>query len=155
MTNPKEPFKLIEGDDMQTALHNRVLAIDRIHHLSGVDLRKKSVYYRHALDLEMYERWYKKQPKDHKIDEEWIQRAVEVIKGMEEDEIKHKKSSEMASQVFKSHIVESALANKKDVYKYHCTKHGWDSNLRTCWECQKYNTLVNRVKRWFKERIKK
>ena len=101
VSNPKDVFKLIEGDSQQVALRNRINAIDRINHLSGVNLREKSVYYRHALDLEMWERWYKKYPKDHKIDEEWIQRAVEVIKGMEDNDIKNKASSDLASKAFK------------------------------------------------------
>jgi hypothetical protein len=103
MSNPKEPFVLIPGDDYQTAMRNRVMAIDRINYLSGIDLRTKSVYFRNALDLEMWERWYKKYPRDHKIDEEWIQRAVEVIKSMVDDEIKNKRSSELATSAFKEY----------------------------------------------------
>lgn len=109
MSNPKEPFKLVEGMDQR---HSRILAIDRINYLSGIDLRTKSVYYRHALDLEMWQRWYRHLPRDHKIDEEWIQRAVEVIKGIEQDtEENHKKASELATKEFK--LYKSTQVNQK------------------------------------------
>ncbi|MFA6100378.1 MAG: hypothetical protein WC750_05955 [Patescibacteria group bacterium] len=82
------PFVLKGGNDEQTALHNRIAAIERINFLSGIDMRKKSAAYLKAFDLEMWVRWYKNEPADKKIDEEWCQRAAEVIKAMEESSIK-------------------------------------------------------------------
>jgi hypothetical protein len=82
--NPDKPFVLHGGATQEAALHNRIAAIERIKFLtSGIDLRKKNQFYLCAFDLEMWQRWYKKEPLDKKIDEEWCQRAAEVVKGME------------------------------------------------------------------------
>lgn len=78
-----KPFVLRGGDDEQTAMYNRIAAIDRIEFLSGVDLREKSAFYLRALDLELYKRWYKDEPPDRKIDETFCQRAAEVVAAME------------------------------------------------------------------------
>lgn len=78
-----KPFVLRGGDDEQTAMYNRIAAIDRIKFLSGVDLREKSAFYLRALDLELYKRWYKDEPPDRKIDETFCQRAAEVVAAME------------------------------------------------------------------------
>jgi hypothetical protein len=85
--NPDLPFVLRGGDDKQTAIYNRIGAIERIKFLSGVDLRKKSSDYLKALDLELWHRWYKNIDANKKIDEEFCQRAAEVIKGMESAEL--------------------------------------------------------------------
>lgn len=82
-----KPFVLRGGDDEQTAIHNRIAAIERIKYLTGVDLRHRTAIYLQAFDLEMWKRWYKDEPVDKKIDEEWCQRAAEVVKGMEGKDI--------------------------------------------------------------------
>lgn len=81
--NHDKPFVLRGGDDEQTAIHNRIAAIERIKFLTGIDLREKSIYYLAAFDLEMWTRWYKDEPADKRIDEQWCQRAADVVKGME------------------------------------------------------------------------
>ena len=143
MNNPKDIFKLIEGDSQQVALRNRINAIDRINYLSGVNLREKSVYYRHALDLEMWERWYKKYPKDHKIDEEWIQRAVEVIAGMEDNDSKNKASSDLASKAFKEYKTNQVLR------KYD------NSASMTALPVKRgiYESSISKVKKWYKSSL--
>ena len=80
-----KPFILHGGETEQAALHNRIAAIERIKFLSGVDLREKSTDYLKALDLEMWMRWYKNEPKNKKIDEDFCQRAATVVKAMEGD----------------------------------------------------------------------
>jgi hypothetical protein len=122
LVSPDKPFKLRGGKTQQSAIYNRIQAIDRINHLSGIDLRKKTKYYLYALDLEMYQRWYKDLPKNTRIDEEWIQRAVEVVKAMEKDDINHEQAVGLASQVessFKSHqALPLAEPKKPDVPWY-------------------------------------
>lgn len=81
--NPELPFKPHGGKDQQAAIHNRIAAIQRIEYLSGVSLKNKSATYLQALDLEMWQRWYKDAPAKKQIDEEFCQRASEVIKAME------------------------------------------------------------------------
>jgi len=92
MNSPELPFIPMGGNSEQTALHNRSAAIKRIKHLTGVDLTPKSVGYLKALDLEMWVRFYKDEPPDKKIDEEFCQRAAIVIKDMENNhkEVNHK-----------------------------------------------------------------
>ena len=82
MTSPDLPFVLRGGESEQTAIENRINAIERIKYLSGVDMRIKSPYYIKVFSLEMWQRWYSDDPK-HKIDEEWCQRAAEVCRAME------------------------------------------------------------------------
>jgi len=78
------PFKLRGGNDKSTALHNRIAVIERIKFLTdGIDLRKKSTEYMRALDLEMWTRWYRHEPPNKLVDEEFCQRAAEVVKAME------------------------------------------------------------------------
>ena len=108
MSNHKEKFVLIPGDSENVSLHNRMNAINRIEYLSGVDLRKKSSCFRHALDHEMWVRWYRSYPKDHKIDEEWVQRAASIVKTMVDDDAKNKKASDLASQAYMIHKSEPA-----------------------------------------------
>lgn len=78
-----EPFVIINGDSAQVAIRNRINAIDRIKHLSGIDIRYKSKEYMLGLDLKMWEKWYKDLPMNTIIDEEYCQRASEVLKEME------------------------------------------------------------------------
>lgn len=80
-----KPFILRGGDTEQASLYNRVEAIKRIAYLSKIDLTKKEAWFLQLLDLEMYGKWYKEYPKDHKIDEEWCQRAAEVAVQLEKD----------------------------------------------------------------------
>ena len=90
MGSSDKPFVLRGGNTEQDALHNRIAAIERIRYISGVDLRTKSSTYLMLFDLEMYQRWYKDYPPDHRIDEEWCQRAADVIKSMEKDREQYK-----------------------------------------------------------------
>jgi hypothetical protein len=83
MSSPDKPFVLRGGSDEQSALHNRITAIDRIIFLSGIDLRKKSATYLKALDMELWTRWYKNEPASTKVDETFCQRAAEVVCAME------------------------------------------------------------------------
>lgn len=77
------PFNRREGSDEITAAWNRIAAIERIQHLSGIDLREKSKEYKYLLDCEMYQKFYKDLPRDTPIDEDFCQRAALVIKELE------------------------------------------------------------------------
>ena len=83
--NNDKPFVLRGGQTEMAAIRNRIMAIERIKTLSGIDLRDRSKNYLYMLDIEMYQRWYKDMPKDTKINEEWCQRATIVIKDLEKD----------------------------------------------------------------------
>lgn len=104
------PFVLHGGGTEQAAILNRINAISRIQHLSGVDLRTKSKYFLFALDMEMYQRWYKDYPKNHVIDEEWIQRAAEVVKSMDKDTVNYDKATELAGVVRQAYTEHEALS---------------------------------------------
>ena len=80
-----QPFILRGGDSKDAAIHNRIAVLDRIQYLSGVDLRTKSAEYLKALDLELWHRWYRKEPANTRVSEEFCQRAAQVIMGMEEE----------------------------------------------------------------------
>lgn len=83
MSNADKPFVMRGGQDHNVALYNRIRAIDRIEFLSGVDLRRKSLSYLKALDLELWVRFYKDTGTKTAVDEEFCQRSAEVIKAME------------------------------------------------------------------------
>ncbi len=83
MSSPDKPFELRGGQDEQTVLYNRIMAIERINFLTGIDLRDKSGVFLQALDLEMWQRWYKNEKPNKTIDETFCQRAAEVIRAME------------------------------------------------------------------------
>jgi hypothetical protein len=89
MSRADKPFRLRGGKNETAAIHNRISAIERINYLvgGGFDLRKKGDYFLMLLDIEMYERWYKNEPKEKPVDEDWCQRAAEVIRIMELDVI--------------------------------------------------------------------
>lgn len=88
MTSSDLPFQLRGGQDEQTAIHNRIAAIERIKFLSGgIDLTKKSVDFLRAFDLEMWTRWYRYESADKLIDEEWCQRAAQVAIAMEKKDV--------------------------------------------------------------------
>ena len=97
--NADKPFVLRGGSTQHASIYNRIACLARVKHLSGVDLQRKSVWYRYALDLEMYTRWYKNEPKDKPIDEEFCQRMAEVIKEMEKDKQMYDKATELGGQV--------------------------------------------------------
>src|SRR3990167_4815583 len=106
-----KPFVLRGGETEQASIHNRIAAIRRIQYLCGVDLTRKSKDYAFALDMEMYQRWYKHEPKDKKVDEEWCQRAAEVIKEMEKDPTSTDKATKLAegavSEAYKNYTASS------------------------------------------------
>ena len=88
MTNPDKEFVLRGGESQQTAIHNRIAAIERIKFLSGVDLRDKSANFLKVLDVYLWKTWLKSEPKDKKIDEEFCQRSAEFCKKMEGQPVK-------------------------------------------------------------------
>jgi len=110
-----KPFNLRGGDSTQVAIFNRIQAIERIKFICGVDLRKKSKYYLYALDLEMYTKWYKNYPKDHKIDENWCKRAAEIVKDMEQDSQQYDKATELAGRVSQAYQQHESLPLKEPV----------------------------------------
>lgn len=86
-TSSDIPFVLRGGDGEQTALYNRVAAINRINYLvqeyvTGFDIRQKSKEYLMCLDMELYKKYYQDDSKK-KIDEEFCQRSAEVCLNME------------------------------------------------------------------------
>lgn len=81
--SPDVPFVFREGQDQVTALHNRIAALKRIEFLCGVDLSRKSDDYKMLVDSIMFERWYKDYPSNHRINDEWCQRAAEVTRELE------------------------------------------------------------------------
>ncbi len=85
MSSADVPFVLRGGNDQMIALHNRISAIERIKHLSGVDLRNRSTSYKQLIDCELYVRFYKDAPKGTQIDEEFCQRVAEVVKTLESE----------------------------------------------------------------------
>src|SRR3990167_5462201 len=99
MAEQDTPFTLRGGETEQSSLYNRINAINRVKFLSGVDLSTKSKYFLFAMDMEMYQRWYKNYPKDHKIDEEWCQRAAEVAKALDANSEYYTKAVELAGKV--------------------------------------------------------
>ena len=99
MTSPDKEFVLRGGNTEQVSIYNRIACLARVEHLTGVDLKHKTIWYRYALDLEMYTRWYKNEPKNKPIDEEFCQRMALVIKDMEKDKEMYDKASELGSRV--------------------------------------------------------
>lgn len=83
------PFQIRGGNDQNTALHNRITALERIKFLSGgVDLRNKSNTYLRAFDLEMWKRFYKDRPQSEwGVSEDFCQNAAAVIKDMESSDV--------------------------------------------------------------------
>ncbi len=94
--NPDKPFRIKGGKTSHVAIYNRILCLARVKHLSGVDLQHKSKWYRYSLDLEMYKRWYKNEPKDKVIDETFCQRMATVVKEMEKDAEVYDKATEVS-----------------------------------------------------------
>jgi len=89
---PDKPFQLKVSNKLKVSrkeqdeidMFNRINAIKRIEFLvGGINLNEKNVFYLKALDLEMYQRWYKKLPARTEVDEDFCQRAAEVIRAME------------------------------------------------------------------------
>lgn len=97
--NPDKEFQLRGGSSHQVAIYNRIACLARVEHLTGVDLKHKSIWYRYALDLEMYTRWYRAEPKNKPIDEQFCQRMATVIKAMEKDAGMYDKATELGGQV--------------------------------------------------------
>lgn len=83
--SPDLPYVLRKGDDEQTSMYNRIAALERIKHLTGVDLREKSTEYKQLIDCELYVKYYKDLPLDIAIDEDFCQRSAEVIRQLEKE----------------------------------------------------------------------
>jgi hypothetical protein len=86
-TSPDLPFVIRGGDSKETALYNRIAAINRINFLvqqtvPHFEAREKSSQYLKAHDLEMWKRFYegKEQPV---ISEDFCQKAAQVFVEME------------------------------------------------------------------------
>lgn len=97
--NADKPFVLRGGNTEQVSLFNRIACLARVEHLTGINLQRKSIWYRYALDLEMYQRWYKDEPKNKPIDEEFCQRMAIVVKDMEKDASMYDNATEMGGRV--------------------------------------------------------
>lgn len=87
-TSPDVEFKLRGGDSQEVANYNRVAAINRINYLvqqqvPEFDIRTKSPKWIMCMELEVYKKYYVGDEK-RKIDEDQIQRMVEVCKAYEE-----------------------------------------------------------------------
>jgi len=95
-TSDDVEFVLRGGNDQQTALYNRIAAINRINYLvrkeiPEFDIRVKSEVFMQCLDLELWVRFYKDEPGDKKIDETFCKRAAEVCIEMEKEQPEFKK----------------------------------------------------------------
>ena len=91
-TSDDIPFVLHGGEDENTAMYNRIAAINRINYLirqklPEFDLRTKSESYLKFLDLEIYRRHYQGKTKE-KIDEAFCQKMADLCLEIESDEIK-------------------------------------------------------------------
>lgn len=74
------PFVRTGGETQADAIFNRINAIKRIEFLCGVDLSKESPEFKKLIDAEMYMKFYKDYPADHKIDEEFCQRCAQIVR---------------------------------------------------------------------------
>ena len=83
MSSPDKEFVLRGGNGQQTAVYNRISAIERINFLSGIDIREKSANYLKVLEVAMWKDWLKDEAPDKKIDEEFCQKAAEIVKRLE------------------------------------------------------------------------
>ena len=88
LTSSDLPFTLRGGESQEIALYNRIAAINRIEYLvrkevPEFNLRDKSKDFIRCLDLEMYIRFYNKEPKNKVIDEVFCQRSAEICLEME------------------------------------------------------------------------
>lgn len=101
--NPSFPFERASGNSQQVAMYNRIGALARIKHLTGVSLAKKSPEYKKLIDAELYTRWYKDYPQDHVIDEQWCQHVAIVVKELEgiDTSILEQESDERVKQLFR------------------------------------------------------
>lgn len=107
MSSSDLPYIAKGGTDERTALYNRMSAIERIKHLSGVDLREKSKEYKYLLDCELYIKYYKDIP-PQPVDEEYCQRAAEVVKQFEKEKAEDlEKATEGATERVKQLYRES------------------------------------------------
>ena len=143
MNSPDQPFRLIGGQTEAVALRNRINAIDRINYLVGnnFDLRSKTSEYRFLLDMEMYQRWYKNEPKDKIIDEEYCQRAAQVIRDLEQDALEIGESlagiTERVKEQYKQHLKKQPIKKEKEPCeletfqnkKESCTKMGFITSI--------------------------
>lgn len=78
-----KPFVLRGGDSEQAATYNRIAVLERINFLTGIDIRVKSAEYLKVLEVAMWKDWLKNEPPDKKVDEEFCQKASEIVKKME------------------------------------------------------------------------
>ncbi len=108
------PFRLRGGESYQCNITNRISAIDRMEFLLKKKYSKEFSFrhagetWLHLWDLEMYQKWYKDEPKDHRIDEQFCQRGAEVARDMIASDLKIEETgADITAQVketFKQHI---------------------------------------------------
>lgn len=135
MTSPDKEFKIRGGDSQHVAIYNRIACLARVKHLTGVDLQRKSIWYRYALDLEMYQRWYKAEPKNKPIDEEFCQRMATVVKDMEKDADVYDEAQELGGRVASAYKMYKKLpAQEKEE------------------EVQPKKTIINGIQKWFNKK---
>lgn len=112
--SPELPYVARGGTDELTSLYNRISAIERIKHLSGVDLREKSTEYKYLLDCELYLKYYKDVPA-RPVDEEYCQRASEIVKRFEKEKKEDlEKATDGATERVKQLYKESRMALPKE-----------------------------------------
>lgn len=126
-TSDDIPFAMRGGDSQETAMYNRIAAINRINYiirqkLPEFDIRTKSAEYRKFLDLEMYRRYYASEAKDKKIDEEFCQRMAglciefDEISGMPVSIVETEKFKELLKTLDAAHVG-SVLPEQKIIKK--------------------------------------
>lgn len=112
--SPDLPFERRGGDTQVDAMHNRIAALERIKCLTGVDLANKSTQYKQLIDIELYSRWYKNYPPDHKIDEQWCQRVAEIVreldkKDKEDLEVIEQGAGERVKELYQESLIKPAI----------------------------------------------
>lgn len=136
MADASKPFLRKEGQDQQTAIFNRIAALERIKFLTGVNLVDKSADYKKLIDSELYTRWYKDYPQDHAIDEDWCGKVAIVVK-----ELESKPVSELET------IESGADARVKELYRESQLKPSIPTELNKVAEPDKIS-LFKRVLTW-------
>lgn len=119
MNSPDKPFTLIKGNSEQVALANRIACIDRINYLSGIDIRQKSKEFLLVFELTIWQNWYRDELLNARINEQYCQRAAQVIKEMGSNPVDYKKAVVDIEQKVRTAYTlhESKLRSKNDMPK--------------------------------------
>lgn len=146
--NPELPYTPRGGNSPDTILHNRIAVIERIKHLSGIDLREKNWEFLLMLDMEMFKKFYEglsKEEMNQPPDELWCQRAAEIVKVLEETEKEwsirdvKREADEMFVKYQRGEKLAKALNN-------HIPTHGY-STINP--EIKKNKTFWEKVQDWW------